>query len=221
MNKNIAIIVASGIGKRMNMDIPKQFIHIKEKPIICYTIEKFENCNFIDEIIIVTNEEYIDFFKNDIIKSYDYKKISKVVVGGKERMNSVYNGLDAIEEENSIVLIHDGVRPFIEEKHIVEIIEKTKIYKACVLGVKAKDTIKICDDFKILETPKREKIWLAQTPQAFDYKIIKNAYDKAIKEDFLATDDASVLEYVGGNVYMIEGSYSNIKITTQEDLRFF
>lgn len=221
MSKNIVIIVCSGKGKRMNMDMPKQFIHIKEKPIVSYTIDKFEQCKNIDEIIIVTNEEYIDFFKNDIIKRYDYKKINKVVSGGNERTDSVYNGLKCIDEKDCIVLIHDGVRPFIEEKYISDIIEKTKKYGACVLGVKAKDTIKICEDNKIISTPDREKIWLAQTPQAFRYYIIKKAYDEAMKTNFIATDDASLVENIGLDVFMVEGSYKNIKITTQEDLRFF
>ncbi len=221
MTKNIAIIVCSGIGKRMNSNIPKQFIKIKEKPIICYTIEKFENCSNIDEIIVVANEEYIEFFKEDIVIKYGYKKITKIVEGGKERLNSVYNGINSVDEKNSIILIHDGVRPFIEEKDIVNIIKKTMQYDACVIGVKSKDTIKVCENNIIKNTPNRDNIWLAQTPQAFKYNIIKKAYDIAIKENRLATDDSSLVEELGYNVIMIEGNYNNIKITTQEDLKFF
>ena len=221
MTKNIAIIVCSGIGKRMNSNIPKQFIKIKEKPIICYTIEKFENCSNIDEIIVVANEEYIEFFKEDIVIKYGYKKITKIVEGGKERLNSVYNGINSVDEKNSIILIHDGVRPFIEEKDIVNIIKKTMQYDACVIGVKSKDTIKVCENNIIKNTPNRDNIWLAQTPQAFKYNIIKKAYDIAIKENRLATDDSSLVEELGYNVIMIEGDYNNIKITTQEDLNFF
>lgn len=221
MTKNIAIIVCSGVGKRMNSNIPKQFIKIEDKPIVCYTIEKFENCSSIDEIIIVVNKEYINFFKEDIVKIYGYKKISKIVEGGKERLNSVYNGINAVDEKDSIILIHDGVRPFIEEKDILNIIENTLKYEACVIGVKAKDTIKICENNIIKSTPNRENIWLAQTPQAFKYNIIKKAYDLAISENKIATDDASLVENLGYNVVMVEGSYDNIKITTKEDLRFF
>ena len=222
MSKNIVIIVCSGIGKRMNSNVPKQFIKINDKPIVCYTIDKFENCNYIDEIIIVTNKEYIDYFKNSIINDYNYKKISAVIEGGKERLNSVYNGINYIKcNKDSIVLIHDGVRPFIDEKDIISIIEKTKIYDACILGVKVKDTVKICKDGFIQTTPNRENIWLAQTPQAFKYNIIKEAYEYAFNNNLFVTDDASVVENFGFKVKIIEGNYSNIKITTKEDFKFF
>ncbi len=222
MSKNIVIIVCSGIGKRMNSNVPKQFIKINDKPIVCYTIDKFENCNYIDEIIIVTNKEYIDYFKNSIINDYNYKKISAVIEGGKERLNSVYNGINYIKyNKDSIVLIHDGVRPFIDEKDIINIIEETKIYNACILGVKVKDTVKICKDGFIQTTPNREDIWLAQTPQAFKYNIIKEAYEYAFNNNLFLTDDASVVENFGFKVKIIEGNYSNIKITTKEDLKFF
>lgn len=222
MSKNIVIIVCSGIGKRMNSNVPKQFIKVNDKPIVCYTIDKFENCNYIDEIIIVTNKEYIDYFKNSIINDYNYKKISAVIEGGKERLNSIYNGINYIEyNEDSIVLIHDGVRPFIDEKDIINIIEETKIYNACILGVKVKDTVKICKDGFIQTTPNRENIWLAQTPQAFKYNIIKEAYEYAFNNNLFVTDDASVVENFGFKVKIIEGNYSNIKITTKEDLKFF
>ena len=219
--KNIAIIVCSGVGKRMGTNIPKQFLKVNNKPIICYTIDKFENCSQIDEIIIVTNKNYIDYFKNDIVHNYNYKKIVKVVEGGKERLNSVYNGINSIEDKNNIVLIHDGVRPFIEEKDIINIIENTKIYNACILGVKVKDTVKICKDGFIENTPNREDIFLAQTPQSFKYELLKEAYDYIINNNIFVTDDASVIESFGEKVKIVEGSYNNIKITTPEDLKFF
>ncbi len=219
--KNIAIIVCSGVGKRMNSNIPKQFIEVNNKPIICYTIDKFEKCSEINEIIIVTNKDYIDYFNNFIINKYNYKKITKVIEGGKERQNSVYNGINCIEDKDSIVLIHDGARPFIKESDIINVIENTKIYESCILGVKVKDTVKICKDGFIENTPNREHIWLAQTPQVFKYDIIKKAYDYAIKNNIFFTDDASVVEAFNKKVKIIEGSYDNIKITTKEDLKFF
>ena len=221
MTKNIAIIVCSGVGKRMGANLPKQFIQIKNKPIVCYTIDKFENCEKIDEIIIVTNNDYIQFFKEDIIKKYNYKKIKYVISGGKERLNSVYNGLNCIKDKNSIVLIHDGVRPFVENNDILNIIENTKKYDACILGVKTKDTIKICNNGFIQQTPNRDDVYLAQTPQAFKFDLIKKAYDYAINNNIFITDDASAVECIGYSVKIVEGSYKNIKITTSEDLKFF
>lgn len=219
MAKNIAIIVCSGLGTRMKTNIPKQFIKINNKPIVCYTIDKFEECKLIDEIIIVTNKDYIEYFNKEII--HNYKKISKIIEGGKERLNSVYNGLNAIEDKESIVLIHDGVRPFIKNQNLIQIIEQTKIHNACILAVKVKDTVKICTNGFIENTPNRENIWLAQTPQAFKYNILKTCYDKVIKNNVFVTDDASVLEKCGYKVKILEGSYDNIKITTKEDLIYF
>lgn len=217
--KNIAIIVCSGKGQRMGADLPKQFLKLKEKPIITHTIEKFEKCGMIDEIIVVISKEYEQYFKNEILLKNNFTKISNVVFGGKERLNSVYNGLCSIKDENSIVLIHDGVRPFVKIEHIKNIINETKIHKACILGVKAKDTIKICKNNLIEKTPERENIWLAQTPQAFEYKIIKKAYENAIENNFFGTDDASLVENIEINVKMVLGDYENIKITTPEDLK--
>lgn len=217
--KNIAIIVCSGKGQRMGANLPKQFLKLKEKPIITHTIEKFEKCEMIDEIIIVVSKEYKEYFENEIILKNNFKKISKITLGGKERLNSVYNGLINIKDENSIVLIHDGVRPFIKIDHIKNIINETKKYKACVLGVRAKDTIKICQNNTIKQTPERENIWLAQTPQAFEFSIIKKAYEKAIENNFFGTDDASLVENIGIDVKMVLGDYENIKITTKEDLK--
>lgn len=223
MRKNIAIIVCSGVGKRMESNIPKQFIEIDKKPIVAYTLDKFENCEKITDIIVVTNKNYISFFENDIIKKYNYKKVKKVVEGGKERLNSVYEGIKCIQSVNDddIILIHDGVRPFIEEASILKIIEETKKYDATVLGVKVKDTIKVCFDNIIQNTPNRDSLWIAQTPQCFKYKIIKKCYDNVINTNTFFTDDASVVEYNGYKVKMVEGTYSNIKITTKEDLLNF
>ncbi len=222
-SKTIAIIACSGVGRRMNLDTPKQFLEINNKPIICYTIEKFERCDLVDEIIIVTNKEYIDFVKSYLVENSSYKKITNIVCGGKERIFSVYNGLNSIVNPNSndVIVIHDGVRPFLRVKDLENIIETTKVKKACVLGVKCKETIKLCKDNSIVRTPIRENLWLAQTPQCFNYKLIKKAYDNAIENKIFATDDSSLVEALGLKVHIIEGHYDNIKITTPEDLKFF
>lgn len=218
MNKNIVIIVCSGIGSRMELSIPKQFLEVNGKPIVCHTIEKFQCCEQIHDIIIVTNKEYINFFDD-----YNYSKIKKVVAGGSERLFSVYNGLKALENPspNDIILVHDGVRPFISCSKINTIIEETLIKKSCVLGVKVKDTIKSCDNGIIVNTPTRDNLWIAQTPQSFMYSIIMSAYHNAINHGISVTDDASLVELMGEVIHMVEGEYSNIKVTTQDDLLYF
>lgn len=217
--KNIAIIVCSGNGSRMNMQKPKQFINIYGKPIICYTLDIFQKCASIDEIIIVTNDKYIQFFKKNIM--HKYTKIKKVIAGGLERMFSVYNGIKAVENTDCNVVIHDGVRPFVKDEHIAKTIDKVSVCGACILGVLAKDTVKICKGNTVSYTLERKNVWIIQTPQVFRYDIIKNAYEKAIKDGYMATDDASVVEYMGGKVVIVEGDYENIKITTKDDLKMF
>lgn len=216
---NSVIIVAAGAGKRMNSSVAKQFIEINEKTILAYTIEKFENCSEIHEIIIVVNKDSVEFCRNNIVNKYNFEKVKHIVEGGKERQDSVYNGLLKANKKTDIVLIHDGVRPFIESENIKEVIEQTKKYDCCVLGVKVKDTIKVCDENGfILQTPDRSFLWAAQTPQAFKYNLILEAYEKALSKDCSATDDSVIAEMAGHKVKLVEGSYENIKITTKEDL---
>ncbi|MCD8090723.1 MAG: 2-C-methyl-D-erythritol 4-phosphate cytidylyltransferase [Clostridiales bacterium] len=217
MAKTGAVIVAAGTGKRMGAAVPKQFILLKGKPILLHTAEKFEGCSEIDEIVVVTGKNNIELTR-DILKNI--KKLYAFVSGGAEGQNSVFNGLMALSADMDYVLIHDGVRPFIEPDDIVKIIEEVKVYKACVMGVKAKDTIKVCSPDGFVETtPDRSLLWNAQTPQAFELNTIKEAYNRIIKEGLIVTDDSAAAEYVGVKVKMTAGSYSNIKITTPEDLK--
>ncbi len=213
--KVCALIMAAGSGKRMGGSVKKQYLKIDDKEIIRLTAEVFEGCPYVDEIVVVTGSDEIDFVK-DILK--DCKKISAVIAGGSERQYSVFNGLKAAEGCD-IVLIHDGVRPFVRNEDIKKCIDEIKISKACVLGVPVKDTIKICDDIGVIvSTPKRSMLWAAQTPQCFDYELMMSAYEKAIEDNFLGTDDASLVERMGVKIKMVEGSYDNIKITTPDDL---
>lgn len=218
--KNSVIICAAGVGKRMNSSIPKQYLLLKGRPILAHTIEAFDKSKDISDIVIVTGENDIEYVKNDIVKKYGFNKVISVTAGGKERQNSVYNGLKALSPDTNIVLIHDGVRPFVSSEDIKNIIEQTKIYNACVLGVKVKDTVKVCDsDGYIASTPDRALLWAAHTPQAFKYDIVLNAYEKAFADGILGTDDSMLVERTGIKVKMVEGSYNNIKITTPEDLK--
>ena len=214
-----AIILAGGKGKRMNSSISKQFIEIKGKPIIYYTIKKFNDNKKIDNIIVVLSQEEIDYFKENILKKYDLK-VDKIVVGGAERQDSVYNGLKSLENsETDIVLIHDGARPFISDRIIDEGIKYAAIYGACAPGVMPKDTIKIKDENNFsINTPNRETLVSIQTPQVFKFSEILECHKKVQIDKLVVTDDTMVAEKYGNKVYLYDGEYTNIKVTTPEDL---
>lgn len=215
---NGVVIVAAGTGSRMNMGINKQFIKLEGKEIIAYTIEKFYNNSNIEDIVVVVKEDESEFFKKEILDKYNFKNV-KIAYGGKERQDSVYNGLKLLDEKCDVVLIHDGARPFVSDKIIDKSIDEAKEHKAIVVGVPVKDTIKVIDNDKnIVDTPNRSVLWAVQTPQTFDYNILIDAYKDAFKNKFYGTDDAMLVERIGYKVKMLEGSYNNIKITTQEDL---
>ena len=215
---NGVVIVAAGTGSRMNMGINKQFIKLEGKEIIAYTIEKFYNNSNIEDIVVVVKEDESEFFKKEILDKYNFKNV-KIAYGGKERQDSVYNGLKLLDEKCDVVLIHDGARPFVSDKIIDKSIEEAKEHKAIVVGVPVKDTIKVIDNDKnIVDTPNRSVLWAVQTPQTFYYNILIDAYKDAFKNKFYGTDDAMLVERIGYKVKMLEGSYNNIKITTQEDL---
>lgn len=216
---NSVIIVAAGSGKRMNTDINKQFIKLNGKEMIARTIEVFINNKNIDEIVVCIREEEKDFFIKNIVDKYNFNNI-KIAHGGKERQDSIYNGLKEVSTSCNIVLIHDGARPFVDSQTIDKSIQVAREKKAVVVGVPAKDTIKVVEDGIIKETPKRSKLWLAQTPQVFDYNIIMRAYQEAYKNNYYGTDDSMLVEYIGQSVSMVIGSYENIKITCPEDLDF-
>ncbi len=217
--KNVAIVLAGGKGKRMNLDVPKQYLEINGKPLICHTLDAFEN-SFIDEIIAVTGCGEIPFFQKEIVEKYGYTKVAAIVEGGKERYNSVLNGLRAIEDAD-YVYIHDGARPCVKlsmlERGRVAVME----HKAAIAGVKVKDTIKVVENGKIVSTPNRDSLWQIQTPQVFEFEEIKKAYERMITrcEGVNITDDAMVMENYGAyQVYVYEGDYENIKVTTSEDI---
>ena len=214
-----AIILAGGKGKRMNSKVSKQFIEIKGKPIIYYTIKKFNENKNIDNIVVVLPQDEVDYFKENVLEKY-MLKVDKIVIGGAERQDSVYNGLKSLEQDSvDIVLIHDGARPFISDRIIEEGINYAAVYGASAPGVMPKDTIKIKNEegFSI-NTPKREMLMAIQTPQVFKFNEILKCHEKIKEDKILVTDDTMVVEQYGYNVYLYEGEYTNIKITTPEDL---
>ncbi len=215
-----AIIAAGGGGERIGGILPKQFVEIKKKPILAYTVEKFEKCELIDEIILVVPEDYMSFCSYNIVDVGDFKKVKRILSGGKERQDSVYKGLLALSKDTDIVLIHDGVRPFISTEKIGKSIEMCKKEKAVILALPVNETVKKVDGEYIIATLDREKLWMAQTPQTFEYKLILEAYKKAIEDGFIGTDDSSLVERLGFKVSVLQGESQNIKITTREDLAF-
>ena len=218
MSISTAVIVAAGKGKRMGTEISKQFLPLCGKEILAHTVEKFEKAACIRDIILVTGGDALQDVRQ-MVQEYGWKKIISVTEGGKERQDSVFLGLQQVPQDTEIVLIHDGVRPFVTEEILERSIAAAKETGGCVAGVPAKDTIKVCDaEGFAIATPNRSTLRQIQTPQTFRRKEILAAYEKAKADGFLGTDDASVAEQSGFPVRVIMGSYRNIKITTKEDL---
>jgi 2-C-methyl-D-erythritol 4-phosphate cytidylyltransferase len=215
-----AIIVAAGKGIRMSAAERKQYVALDGIPMLTRTLGIFDRCDLIDRIIVAVPKEDIDFCRSEIIADANMQKEISLVIGGDQRQDSVYNSLKTIETDDGIVLIHDGVRPFVKPKHLIACIKGAQEHGACILGIPAFDTVKHVNAKKeIIGTRKRDTLWLAQTPQAFQLKLIKKAHLAAKQEGFIGTDDASLLERLGEVVKIIPGSRSNIKITNREDLK--
>lgn len=216
---NTAIILAAGRGTRMNVGMNKQYLVLKNKPILAHSIEVFQKCDLIDEIIVVANKDEEASCRANVIEKYGYDKVNKLVTGGDERQNSVYNGLIHVSNKCDIVLVHDGARPLVTSAIIERCINGVKNYGAVSCGMPIKETIKIIDEKRNVKvTPKRDSIWITQTPQAFKLDILVKAHLNALEEKITCTDDAMLVEQLGINVRMVEGDYENIKITTPDDL---
>lgn len=221
-SKITAIVLAAGQGKRMNTQVAKQYLILEDKPVVYYSLKAFEDSS-VDEIILVTGYGQVDYCKEQIVALYHMNKVTKIVEGGKERYDSVYRALEIIEETD-YVLIHDGARPFVTTDMIENIIQQVKIYGALLIGTPVKETIKVVDqDGMITTTPNRDTLWSVQTPQAFEYTLIRKAYDMLYQKNgmntMIVTDDAMVYEaYIKKPIKMIMGDYKNLKLTTEEDL---
>ncbi len=217
---NIAIILAGGTGSRMSLDMPKQFALIKGKPIMAYTLSVFDNSPLIDEIYVVSHKDYFEQSRN-IIKQYGFQKIKGMFEGGNSRQESTYNALSAIDaQEDDIILIHDCARPLVDLEIIENNIKACKQFDAVETAVKAVDTtIEVTNN--TFENPlDRTKLYQVQTPQTFRYKLIKEAHENAINNKFTdITDDAQLVAKLGYKVHIVEGKKTNLKVTTDEDLK--
>lgn len=214
-----AIIVSGGKGRRMRSHINKQYIKLAGKEIISRTLEAFQACSVIDEIVLVLPENEIEYFKGEILKKLGISKLSSIVSGGQERQDSVYNGLKACSTGTDIVLIHDGARPFVTEDIILRVVQGAAQYGASTAAVRVKDTIKYEDGHGTAEASlDRSRLWAIQTPQGFKHSIILGAHEYARENNINATDDTTLAELKGYKARLVEGSYYNIKITTPEDV---
>ncbi|MFG6117314.1 bifunctional 2-C-methyl-D-erythritol 4-phosphate cytidylyltransferase/2-C-methyl-D-erythritol 2,4-cyclodiphosphate synthase [Halobacillus sp. MO56] len=210
-----AIVLAAGQGKRMKAGRNKQFLLLDDKPLIIHTLSVFETDEWCKEIILVINENEQQSMQS-LVKSYSFNTNIRFAEGGKERQDSVYEGLRYVSDKSIPVFIHDGARPFVEHQHLHELAEMTKQHEAALLAVPVTDTIKQRDDNK-LKTLERSSLWAAQTPQSFSYPLILQAHEQAKAAGYYGTDDASLVERMGKDVVVVQGSYDNMKLTTPED----
>lgn len=211
------VIPAAGQGKRMGTKESKQFLLFHQKPIFLHTIEVFDDHPEIDEIVVVVRGTEIERTKR-LIEEQGIKKVSKVVAGGRERQESVFLGLKEITTD--LVLVHDAVRPFVTKKAVTRLISEIRDYGAAILAVPMKDTVKKVEQNCVFGTLQRNQLWSVQTPQGFRRELLMKAHIEAEKNNDFATDDSALVEKLGVNVRVVDGEYTNIKITTPEDLIF-
>lgn len=214
-----AVILAAGAGSRMKGSVRKQYLLLGDCPVLVHTLNIFGACNSIGDIFLVIPEKDVSFCSNRILPRCRFSGRVRLVPGGAERQNSVYNGISAVKTDEEMIVIHDGVRPLISVDTIEKCLEASKETGAAIVGIPASDTLKRADQNGLVAaTLNRESIWLAQTPQCFRLDLLKKAYESAFKENYIGTDDASLIERIGIRVRIVPGSPYNIKITTYDDL---
>ena len=217
--RTLAIILAGGAGKRMGTATNKQFLLIDKKPIIVHTLQIFEDCRSIDGIYLVVNQKDLPLIQEEILETYRFNKLMKLVIGGKLRQDSVRNGLEAIENPCDIVIIHDGARPLVSPSFIEKGISLMDVFDAVIPALPVKDTVKsVSKEGFVSKTLARDTLWNIQTPQTFKFELILKAYRDGMAKKLHGYDDATFVEHLGKKIKVIEGSPYNIKITTPEDL---
>ncbi|MBN1957271.1 MAG: 2-C-methyl-D-erythritol 4-phosphate cytidylyltransferase [Desulfuromonadales bacterium] len=221
--KATVLIPAAGTGRRMGTEVSKQYLTLAGKPILAHTLALFEHHPLVEHIYLIVPPSDIDYCRQQIVEVYGFTKVRQLVPGGQQRQDSVWNGLkalmaDGLDDPQRPVLIHDGARPLFDNALLSELIEVVSDQGACAVGVPVKDTIKNVEGQQITGSPDRQRLWHAQTPQGFQYRLLVNAFERAMADHFIGTDDASLLERIGYPVQMLEGNYRNIKVTTPEDL---
>lgn len=218
---NSAIVLAAGRGRRMQSDIPKQYMDLCGKPVIYYSLKVFEDFEPVREVILVAGKEDLDYCRKEIVDRYHFTKVGKIIAGGKERYHSVYEGLREVSPDSSYVFIHDGARPCVDRSVLERYMQDVRKYQACVCGMPSKDTVRIADREGFAQAkPDRTSVWMMQTPQVFSYTLILKAYEKMLAgcTDGITDDAMAVERTMGRRIKLTEGSWRNIKITTPEDL---
>ena len=221
--KATVLVPAAGMGRRMGGDLSKQFLDLAGRPILAHTLSLFDRHPLIEHIYPIVPPHEISFCHQQIIGPFNFTKVRRIVAGGAQRQDSVHNGLQALVEDGldqpeRVILIHDGVRPLFNTGLLEELTRIIVAQGACVVGVPVKDTIKEVIGGLISGTPERNRLWQAQTPQGFQFQLIREAFRRAEMEGFAGTDDASLLEWMGQPVAILQGDYHNIKVTTPDDL---
>jgi len=218
--KRVGVVIpAAGKGSRMRGEAHKQLLHLAGTPIALHTLRRFEQSKIVDTIVVAAGSDILNTIV-DLIRDDRLSKVACVVAGGAERQDSVWNGLQNLQSHHvDLVIVHDVVRPFITEEMLNRVIEAALDCGGAILAVRPKETVKMnTEDGTTLSTLPREKLWLAQTPQVFEFDLLYGAFQRAMEDNFYGTDDASLVERFGGCVRIVEGNYDNIKITTPEDL---
>ena len=221
-NKLSVILLAAGKSSRFNSNILKPFVKIGGKPIIWYSLNTFEKLSFVDKIYIVVSS---DFFSNNDKKFNKYiKNITKfknLIIGGKERQDSVYNALQTIKNDGGtdFIAIHDTARPFIKSNLVIELYKNTLKYNSCACGIQPVDTIKVIENGNIIKHLKRKNLVAIQTPQLFEFHRIYKAYKKLLSENFISTDDTEIYSKLYGDIKLIDGDKDLIKITYKDDIK--
>jgi len=220
--KVAAIIAAAGLGRRMQQDTPKTYLDLGGKPILIHTLEIFEKVPEVHEVLVVVHPEDLEFCQGEVIDPYPLKKVLRLVPGGKERQDSVYNALRILKKEGDeldVILVHDGVRPLVVPAQVRQVVAAARRHGGAILGVPCQDTLKrVNSKGEVVATVDRQELWQVQTPQAFRAALLWRAYQEAMEKGFYATDEAALVEALGETVVVVPGTPLNLKITTPDDL---
>ena len=213
-----AVVVAAGRGERMGAEVSKQLLPLCGVPIIARALSAFEGCVTVDEVVVVTRPEDLVLVA-DIVREYGFSKVVRIVHGGGTRQLSVKLGFEAVNEKAAFIAVHDGARPLVTPECIDRVVLRAFEKKAVTAAVRLKDTVKLADENGVVvSTPERSKLWIVQTPQVFEKDLYRAAFERAEAEGRSFTDDCQLIEHLGKSVQLVEGEYTNIKITTADDL---